>query len=287
MDPITLDRNLADKLNMGMDDGTAIELPFPVIYLWPVNGQASYKSQVQTAPALYYGGWAAKAEDVQMIADQAGSKPPAGWIGAAIDTRDGGEFEAFVTRSVIVAPIGKRESWLLDGARQPHYTEGARRHVQCLCYLAEKQGTNGDAKFIPWGPVVLTAKGYQAKNLLAAFAAWEKSTSNLRYKVAPGVPAWCFYFAVGTFGKDRQAVNVGKPGSQSPITPVTAYIPDKMDEVKMHSLFVGEEVVAMMADYMDQAADWLKAWKEPVQEPARGEGGDDFFLPAGEEEVPF
>ena len=290
MDPITLDNDLARKLDSGMRSGETIELPFPVIYIWAHNGQASYKSQVQTAPALYYGGWACKAEDLQTVAEQGGLNIPAGWVQTAVDTRDGNGFEAFVTRNVIVAPIGKRESWIdRDGKRSPKFIDGGRRHLQALCYLAEKQGTNGDSRIIPWGPVVLTAKGYQAKNLLGAFTTWDKATSSLRHKVAPGVPAWCFYLSLGTFGKDRQVTNVGQAGAQSPITPITAYIPEGMTPEKMASLFVGQEVAGLMADYQDQAAEWLGAWKEPVVSQGAAQGEDEFFMgtPPEEDEVPF
>jgi hypothetical protein len=109
---------------------------------------------------------------------------------------------------------------------------------------------------------VLTAKGYQARNLLDAFNLWNKATAPIRWKAAPGVPAWCFYLSLGTYGKERHVMNVGKPGAQSPITPITAYIPESFDEELISSLFVGEELAEKMAELQDQAADWLGAWKE-------------------------
>lgn len=287
--PITLDRNLAKKLDQGMRNSNTIELPFPVVYIWALNGQAAYKSQ---GGALYFGGWACKADNAQATAEQQGLPIPAGWSQTALDTKDGQSFAALVTRNVLVAPIGKRESWILDdGKRSPHYVEGGRRHIQVLCYLAETKGENGAKQIVPWGPVVLTAKGYQAKNLLGAFTAWNKLTANLRYKVAPGVPAWCFFLSLGTYGKERQAVNVGQPGAQSPITPISVYTPETMDEARMRSLFVGEEVAGLMADYQDRAAEWLAAWNGPVEEPVYPP--DDEFATGGPElmdpdaEIPF
>src|SRR5512141_1633781 len=108
MDPITIDMNLAKKLDLGMRAGEAVELPFPVVYVWALNGQAGFKSQ---GGALYYGGWACKAEDLQMVADQQGLSIPKEWKQVTISSRDGDEYEAFTTRYTIVAPIGKRESW--------------------------------------------------------------------------------------------------------------------------------------------------------------------------------
>jgi hypothetical protein len=281
MEPITLDTALAKKLEQGMRAGDIVELPFPVVYIWALNGQSSYKSQ---GGALYYGGWACKVEDLQALTDQQGLPIPADWKQVTIASRDGGEFEAFTTRNVIVAPIGKRVSWLFDGKRFADYVEGGRRHVQVLAYLAEGRGENGSKQFVPWGPVVLTAKGYQARNLLDAFVRWDKATSQIRWKISPGVPAWCFYLSLGTFGKERQAVNVGKPGAQSPITPISVYVPERMSEDFIGSLFVGGQVAELMASLQDQAADWLKAWKEeaPVEAEEFGEGG----VPV-EEEIPF
>ncbi len=285
MDPITLDRNLAEKLDLGMRSGGTVELPFPVIYAWTMNGQASYKAQ---GGALYYGGWATKAEDMDALAETANVNIPAGWSRVAIGARDGSEFEAYVNRSVIAAPIGKRSSWILDGRRVPEYVEGGRRHLQVLCYLFEKQGENGKSKLVPWGPAVLTAKGYQARNVLDAFARWNKATAQIRRKAAPGVPAWCFLFALGTFGKERQVVNVGQPGGQSPITPVVAYIPEKLDEAVIASLFVGQEIASEMAGLQDQAAEWLSAWQQPTVEQPAGAGEPQYpDNPPPDEEIPF
>jgi hypothetical protein len=281
MSQISLDPTVAKKLDMGMRAGENIELPFPVVYIWALNGQASYKSQ---GGALYYGGWAAKAEDLQTTADQQGLALPKDWKLVTITSRDGGEFEAYTSRSAIVAPIGKRVSWLLDGKRYAEYVEGGRRHLQVLAYLAETQGENGSKQFIPWGPVVLTAKGYQARNLLDAFARWNKATAQIRWKVAPGVPAWCFYLAIGTYGKERHVVSVGKPGAQSPITPISAYIHENFSEELISSLFVGEEMAARMVELQEQANDWLNGWNEAGQE----ENTEDYqaYEPE-EEEIPF
>lgn len=285
---ISLDSDLARKLELGMRSGDTVDLPFPVVYVWAFNGQAGYKSQ---GGALYYGGWACKSEDLQSVADQQGLIIPEDWKHVTISSRDGGEFEAYTTRNVIVAPIGKRISWLLDGKRSTDYVEGARRHIQVLAYLAESKAENGrespsaiSRQFVPWGPVVLTAKGYQARNLLDAFSRWEKTTAQLRWKIASGVPAWCFYLSLGTFGKERQVLSVGKPGAQSPITPISVYIPEKFNEELISSLFVGNEVAAIMADLQDQASDWLNSWNTSTTVNTEEEPEASF---SGGDEIPF
>lgn len=281
MNPISLDNNLAKKLDQGMRSGDAVDLPFNVVYIWALNGQTSFKSQ---GGALYYGGWACKSEDMQAVSDQLSIPIPQDWKQVTISSRDGNEYEAFTTRNIVVAPFGKRESWILDGKRSKDYIEGGRRHLQVLAYMAESRGENGSKIFVPWGPVVLTAKGYQARNLLDAFNRWNKATAQIRWKVAPGVPAWCFYLSLGTFGKERQAISVGKPGAQSPITPIGAYIPERFTEELIASLFVGEEVAGKMSELQDQASDWLNGWKgSAVIEPE-----DESLHPfPAEEEIPF
>lgn len=281
MTPITLDPNLSRKLDHGMRSGDTTELPFPAVFIWALNGQTSYKSQ---GGALFYGGWACKTNDLQIAADQQGIALPANWQPVTIATRDGGEFLAHTTRHIVVAPFGKRLAWLHDGKRHSVYVEGGRRHLQVLAYLADVHSAEGQKTISPWGAVVLTAKGYQARNLLDAFSKWDRATSPIRRRVAPGIPAWCFYMSLGTFGKERQAVNVGKPGAQSPITPLSAFIPEQVTEELLESLFVGDETAAQMADLQDQAGEWLNAWKEPI--PA--EPSDDLDLGLGQEEdIPF
>lgn len=280
MTTLALDAGLAKKLDHGMRMGEAVELPFPVVYIWALNGQPGYKSQ---GGALYYGGWACKADDLHTVAGQQGLPTPQDWRLVTIASRDGGEFEAYTSRTVVVAPIGKRISWLMDGKRFSSYVEGGRRHLQVLSYMAEVRSDNGKRVYAPWGPVVLTAKGYQARNLLDAFARWEKATSQIRWKLAPGVPAWCFYLTLGTFGKERQVVNVGKPGAQSPITPIGANV-EGLTESLLANLFTGHEVAAVMANLLDQSAEWLNAWKSPALAEVEEEAEAAF---SSEEEIPF
>lgn len=279
MFPISLDPEISKKLGAGMSDGTA-ELPFPVVYMWTVNGQASYKA---AGDAQYFGGWACKAEEMQTVAEQQALPIPPGWKHVTVATRDGSEYEAYVIRSIFVAPIAKRESWLLDGRRSSNYLPGGRRHVQVLAYMAEAQTVEGERSYIPWGPVVLTAKGYQARNLLESFGKWNKATASVRAKIAPGVPAQCFYALIGTHGKERVVEQVGKSGAQSPITPISVYIPETLSEKILASLYVGGDVASIMADLYDQAADWLAAWKIDAEtQPA----GPDNFDPAWNMEYP-
>jgi hypothetical protein len=277
MTTISLDPGLAKKIEQGMHVGESAELPFPVVYIWALNGQASYKTQ---GGALYFGGWACKSPDLHQVIEQQELALPLNWNAVTISSRDGGEFEAYTTRHIVVAPVGKRLSWLHEGRRYATYIDGGRRHLQVLAYLADVHNEGKVKEIKPWGPVVLTAKGYQARNLLDAFTKWEKVTSPLRQKIAPGVPAWCFYMSIGTFGKERQPVNVGKPGTQSPITPITTFIPEHLNPELVESLFVGNQVASKMVALQEQATEWLNAWKEsslaePIEEMESGLAQED------------
>lgn len=268
---IQFDPNVANKIKAGMQTGEAVELPFPVVYLWVINGQTSYKA---VGGALYYGGWACKQEQALEVAQASGLAIPDDWVEAAIALKDG-EYEGFTTRAIMVAPFGKRESWLLDGRRHAQYVEGGRRHVQYLAYMAELR----EKTLVPWGPVVFSAKGYQARYLNDAIIAWEKATAQARMKLAPGIPASFFWMALGTFGKERQAINVGKPGAQSPITPITAYIPaDGISPEVLERRYIGSDIAAIMADKAEEAEEWLSAWKRSAEGNGGPEGEDDFFM---------
>jgi hypothetical protein len=278
---ITLDEALSMKLQDAMRSGEGVQLPFPVVYFWAINGQASYKSQ---GGALYFGGFACKQEEMDAMVNQAFAALPAGLKQATIASRDGGEYEAYVTRLLAAAPIGFREAWIADGKRLPHYVDGGRQHIQILAYMAEMPSQEG-GKLTPWGPVVLSAKGYQAKALMTAFRTWDKESKQARAEHAPGIPAWAFYTQVGTFEKERKVENVGRPGAQSPITPVRAYIPQEITEAHMQHLFLGAETVKDMLRLREEAAEWLEAWKVAG---ATGEAAQAVDNYAGlNEEIPF
>lgn len=272
MSDFNVNSDLANKLAGGMKGGT-VELPFPVVYAWVTSGQPSYKNQ---GGALYYGGLMCKREDMDAAADQNGYAVPSDWKQVSVATRDGSEFEAYATRFAVIAPFAKRLSWLTkDGQRVTKYEDGARRHMQVLAWLASNESTQEKRAFRPFGPVVLTAKGFQAKNMLDAFSGWHKSSSQARNKFANGLPSNLFYMFLGTFGKERVVVNVGKPGAQSPITPIRYFTPDNIDEALLKDLFVGDIVAERMSECLDEAQDWLKAWDTP-QANDQFKAGDEY-----------
>ena len=55
---------ISSQLQAGMTQEGAVELPFPVIYLWTVNGNPQAKAQ---GGAAYFGGFTSKAEQVDPV----------------------------------------------------------------------------------------------------------------------------------------------------------------------------------------------------------------------------
>lgn len=261
---LNLDQSLTDAMN-GMNKANGIELPFPAPVLWVLNGQPAAKVQ---GGAGYFGGWSADANGLDKLLSETGRQAPFGFTRTTQASRDGNEYDTLITRYVHVACIAKRESWLLDNRRTPEYVDGARRHLQVLAMLANLDEATGT--FMQWGPVVLSAKGFQAKNLLAATTQWEQGTAPVRRAIAPKISPWFFWISIGTFGDKREVTNVGKAGAQSPITPIKLHLPD-VTEAFLTKRFVGQEVARVIVELSQQAGEWLNAWREPVEE--QGQNG--------------
>jgi hypothetical protein len=282
-----VDSDLMKKLAGGLDDNDAVKLPFPVVYLWAQNGQAAYASQKKDGSAMYFGGWACKQENANEVIEETGSPLPYNWKPETIGTRDGGTYDAYVARTLYVAPIAKRESWIgKDGKRYPKFVDGARNHTQYLAYLGVKKAVGGekggDWRIDPWGLVVLTAKGYQAMYLRRAFSDWAKATAKAR----GGAYYSLFYALIGTFGKEREVANVGKQGATSPVTPLKVWLPDEeITETLLKRMFVGDVVAGIMGEKLEQAAEWLGAWKKGEVDPEQG--GEEYGEAAPEREWDF
>jgi hypothetical protein len=297
---ISYNPNTARKLANGLNNKDGIELPFPVVYFWALNGQANNSDRAtdKTKAALFFGGWACNSDELQKSADAQGLEIPADLHLFHASSRDGKAYDEHITRSLLVAPIAMRVSWYLfaDGQtkRSADYFELARRHVQILAFMGVK---DKDGKYQPWGPVVLSAKGHQASSLITftkkqqqegkwgAFDMFAKASAQLRTELAKengltDLPSWMFYTPVGTFGKERKQDLAGKGSNKSPITPMSTFV-DGLNKGLLESLFVGEENIDIMAGLKEQAEDWLNAWKNA------GKDNGESFDGSEPEEPPF
>ncbi len=265
---ITLDKRISEEMGDPMAGEGEIKLPFPAPVFWVLNGRAELK---QLGGARYYGGWATNAEDLDDIAAQINKPIPAGLAASEFIPREAKEDEAvniYSARFVSVALISRRlSSMTKDGQRFPGYHKGASPHLQALCYLAYKDGSDKKSpKIVTWSPVVLSAKGYQAGYLLDAFTKWENSTAKARREFAPGVKAHFFFATVGTFGDKPKNKIVGTGKNTSPITPLELYQLPEINEDLLKMLFVGETLANDMLTLKNEARDWLDAWKTPKTE---------------------
>jgi hypothetical protein len=160
-----VDQETSDALNQGMQMGNAIELPFnaPVFY-W-LNGQPAMRGLAQQAPAVYFGGWAVDQEAFESAKEEYGELKGLQIPLVDMTSKNGKDYRAYVTRNLYAAPISYRACWVLaneqtgTSSRTVQYAEGARHHVQLLALAASKT----ESGFAPWGPVVLSAKGFQAQ----------------------------------------------------------------------------------------------------------------------------
>lgn len=222
-------------------------LPFPAPMVWVVNGDAKMKN---TTPAQYFGGWAMKAEEAVPVVT--------GWDNGTVITSKDDEFPIVTSRRVIFAPIASRSCWV-DKQDNQHFAfqPGSRLKLHVLAMMA----TNGGDTIHPWGTVILSAKGYQAKYLKNALIQWDEFTRPARNEFTNGLPAWAFYCSVGTFQKERKVVMVGT-GDQSPITPVEIYKPENLSVDLLRKLYVTPAIAKNMADFRTAAANWIKSWND-------------------------
>lgn len=284
---IKLSEQTANAMNGWMTDEGDVRLPFPAPIVWVLNGSAQFKPIGGT---LYMGGWATSADELEETAAELGLSVPEGMTKHEYTPKTGEALNVYSARHIMIAPIAKRlSSTTKDGARFPGYHKGASPHIQVLVMLGYKKGT----AYVPWGPVVLSAKGYQCGYLLDALQDWESKSAKARREFAPGVRAELFWSAIGTFGDKPTYKTVGKEGAQSSISPISVFVPKEFNEALLSALFVGEDLAKEMLGLRQQANEWYEAWKSPKVEVATPStnGGDEPPLPEEqqpeEEVIPF
>lgn len=294
VNPFAISKEAADRLNQGMNLGGGIELPFKAPVFWWMNGQPQAKPFIQATPALYYGGWASGQDAIEEVKDERGGVPT-GLALTDVYAKNGKVIPSYTSRALVVAPIGFRSCWYKGDngsqTRSVQYFQGGRQHIQVLALTGIQRQ---DKSYQSWGPIVISAKGYQASYLQSALKDWKKALEIPRRQYAPDVPAWAFWCALGTFQKEAESHLVGKTGAQSPVTPINLFIPKEITEAMMIRLYVGSEAVDEMVQLLDSSQEWLNAWKQQGQNGAKAAGGlmdDEDYIPpepVGEEnEIPF
>lgn len=249
-DMYDLPESVTNAMQGPLGEGDAVKLPFSTAMFWVVNGDVRLAQQ-QGVP--YFGGWAADRTEFENHAKAMGYEIPK-VLSLVQFAGENGEYEAYTARALAVAPIAMRKrNASLDPAK-------FRSHVQLLGLgmIATKEAR------IDLGPVVLTAKGYQASNITNAFSKWERESAEARRDHAKGLDAKLFYNLVGTFGAQPVFANVGKV-QQSKITPIVAQIPEEITADMLRGRYVGKDNAVRMAEMKEQAKDWVADWKKDKQ----------------------
>jgi hypothetical protein len=247
----------ADKLHnaeagIGTTEGS---LPFDAPLFYVQNGKANMSADV---PALKFGGWATDAEKMDQIVEINKRTMPPQLKKCTVTTTEGKSVSVYTARSLVLSIACFRTSWLSKGGkdRSPEFRDGTRRHVQILAVMAVP-GTGGQLAI--WGPVVLSAKGFQAKKLLASMDDWSKHTAVIRSQIAPGLPAFMFYSAIGTFGDQPVFEMVGQGNQKSSITPVGVRQAELTPEL-MQKIYGGEALLDAISKVQDDSKQWVSAW---------------------------
>ena len=256
--------NLPEEVQNEFEGGLStggIQLPMKVPYLWVKNGEVARKKD---GGALYFGGWAVNMEEMDSICGEFKRGLPFGLKEIAVipsaDSSDKEiELNLYVSRAILFAPLAMRESSILkDGTRVVAFSRGGRPHTQVLGLLAQ---VDKDASV--WGYAVLSAKGYQAGNVMDSIRK-AQSAIKAACKKTEGfglAPSNAFWMQLGTFSTKREAIKVGGGDSQSEITPIGVLLPEAINAEWLEKHYIGDDNVLQARDVMKTCREWLDAWK--------------------------
>ncbi|HCR70924.1 MAG TPA: hypothetical protein DIW23_05735 [Anaerolineae bacterium] len=255
-----------------MQNGGAVELPFPAPSFFIVNGNAQLQ---QVGGIHYFGGFACAKTKLQEAAESWENVvyPVPGLYETEKILESGEKLPVFASRNLTVAMIGMRLFATLksDGkTRVPAFSKEAIPGIQVVCLLGYK---NENKEILPWAPIMISASGYQVNNVRDAFIKWFKAIKPTVKKLAPNQEPSnitnLFWMSIGTFGETR----VQKPAGQKFITPVSSFIPDVLDEDVVKSRYVGNEIASLMADFATDAKEWLHVFdKDKFTGPTSPQG---------------
>lgn len=259
----------AHALHGSMQDG--VQLPFSVCYFYAHNGSKQFQS-VGGLP--YHGGWAVDVAE----ADNYLLSRPDELVKYQLNNRQGDTYEVYGAPKLLIAPIAKRKRWITTDYGN------SRSHVQVLA-LVGMLTKNG---VINMGAHVLSAKGWQSKNLEDALREWDSITAAAR-RSWPGALSNYFWHAVGVDAKNPRWDSVGS-NHTSTITPVRLQEAEDKTPEALARRYVGAELAAQMVELLEQAQEWLREWdrrSDTEISSASDPTPDMDTLPPIEDEFPF
>ena len=292
--PISIPTKARTAFDGNMSERSTVELPFPCPPFFVINGDEKLEALKNVQ---YYGGFACGVDKLKDAAEHWKDAPfPIPGFQQINHVIKGGKIEVLSARSLVVALIGIREYSSLKDAtgkksRVAPFTKGARPGIQVLCVL----GFRDENKAIhPWGPVMLTASGYQVNHLKAAFVSYRKAIKPFVKKLVPDATDSIlnlFWMYAGTFG-ERHEERVGNGENSQLITPITSFIPEDFDEKKVENMYVGDGMAEFMSDLSEQSKDWLQVFTNLQaaagnNQPAYVEPDYDDVPQPPEDDIPF
>ena len=247
MSKINVPQEANDSVKGSLETGGGVKLPYPHVFFSFRNGQrVAGKAQGE----LFYGGFQADQEDLVAYADAVGHREMLDQFTLyEISPRSGNVYNAYMRRSLAIAPIAVRSRWF-----------STRENKNVLkTQVAALLGVGKPLHCV--GAVVVTASGFnQAKNLQSALNDNARMTAGVRREFANSAAPNFFYQFVGTFG-DENFEMVGKGENKSPITPIKSYGKVETAE-QLEQLYVGDDLVNLIVDYKNQSEDWVNDWKK-------------------------
>jgi hypothetical protein len=245
-----------EKLKNAMKDEGSVKLPFAAPTLWWMNGKPALKNVKEIKDASRFGGWGISRDEIDGFGGDFAGTPDHWQLHEDLVNGKGGNYAAYLTRTVWIAPIARRYAWF-------EYEGRGRSAVNILGYMAV---WTPEKVLLPHGPVVLSAKSMTTLDLDKCFKDFAAKTLQLRAGTLPNY----FYHPIGTWEPEPVFVErKGKGGASSSVTPPQLYQPK--DGIKVEALekwFVGPEVVQEMNKLYDLAQDWINDWKQRKAEKA-------------------
>ena len=265
-----------DRLKNAMKDEHGVKLPFAAPTMWWMNGKTALKSVTQITDATRFGGWGINKDEIEGFGSELADVPSTWQLFDELSSGKGASYSAYLCRTAWVAPIARRSGWFNNDGRN-------RSKVHVLCYLAVLQQ---DKSLIPYGPVVLSASSLTGLALDKCFKEFATKSTQAR----GNTPSNFFYHPIGTWGKEPKFEERKSKGgnASSSVSPPQLYVPEvgiTTDVLK--KWFVGADVAAEMAKYLDLAQDWVNDWKNRKSDQKQEEPNPFDQTPPEEDSFPF